>query len=448
MVLVRGWATIGYVLGAMLSLTACVDEEMVDGVFTAAEWRRVQTFSPLPSPPASPTNRFADDAGAAAFGQRMFFEKRYSGPISVDGPGVPGKLGERGKYSCASCHDTGRWFIDTRSMPNAVSYGAGQLTKRNSPSMVNIAYYEWGGWAGAQDQFWKQGANAPESKDLLGDRLGVAHVIFDHYRDDYNAVFGSTSGELDLALGEDSPDASRFPPHGKPKAMATDPDGPWELMAAADRELVNTIMANLGKAFEAYERRLVSGEAPFDAYVAGDFSALTMSAKRGLKLFIGKAGCDSCHSKETFTDQKFHNTAVAQRSQPYDLGRYEDVLRLDSPFNGVGPYSDDVAAGRERLGNVLGETPTSEMQGQFRTKSLRQIAETGPYFHDGSISTLEGVVRHYNKGGATEGFPGVKDELLVPLNLTEDEITDIVAFLQSLTGKPVPEELTRDTSAK
>jgi cytochrome c peroxidase len=427
----------------MLSLSACVDEELTDGI-PAAEWRRVQTFSPLPSPPPSLTNRFADDDRAAAFGQRMFFEKRYSGPIAVEGPGVPGPIGATGKYSCASCHDTGRWFIDTRSMPNSLSYGVGQITRRNSPSMVNIAYYEWGGWAGAQDQFWKQGANAPESKDLLGDRLGVAHVIFDYYRADYEAVFGA----LDPALSANAPDAARFPAHGKPKAMATDPDGAWEQMAESDRQIVNTIMANLGKSFEAYERRLVSSEAPFDAYVAGDFSALTMSAKRGLRLFIGKAGCDSCHSGETFSDQKFHNTAVMQKSQPYDLGRYEDVLRLDNPFNGIGAFSDNKDAGHEKLDGIVGVMPTDDMRGQFRTKSLRQVAETGPYFHDGSVSTLEDVVRHYNKGGATEGYPGTKDDLLVPLNLTEDEISDLVAFLQSLTGKPLPEELTRDTSAR
>jgi cytochrome c peroxidase len=441
MVLVRGWATIGYVMGAVLSVSACVDESLVDDTFHRVEWIKVQTFSPLPSPPPSPTNRFADDPAAAELGQRMFFETRYSGPVSVEGPGVPGPLGMRGMYSCASCHDTGRWFIDTRSMPNSLSYGAGQRTKRNSPSMVNIAYYTWGGWAGAQDQFWKQGANAPESKDLLGDRLGVAHVIFDYYREDYNRVFGPVTGTLDPALSTDSSEASRFPPNGKPKAPG-ELDGAWEKMDALDQQHVNTIMANLGKAFEAYERLLVSGESPFDAYVDGDFSALTMSAKRGLKLFIGKAGCDSCHQGPTFTDQKFHNTGIAQPGN--DLGQFEDAPRLMNLFNGAGPFSDNPEEGAKKL---EGMEQVESMKGLFRTKSLRQVAETGPYFHDGSVATLEDVIRHYNKGGASVGYPGTKDELLVPLNLTEDEIADLVAFLKSLTGKPVPQELTRDTSA-
>jgi cytochrome c peroxidase len=440
MVLVRGWvASACCVAGIMLGLSACVEEELIDGVFTPAEWKKIESHSPVPMQPASPTNRFADDPGAAALGQKMFFEKRYSGLITIAGPNAEGMVGEEGKYACASCHDPKRWFIDTRA-PNELSTGAANITKRNSPSMVNIAYYVWGGWGGAQDQFWKQGANSPESKDLNGDRLAVAHVIYDFYRDDYNAVFGPVTGTLDVALS----DTSRFPLRGKPKSSAVEPDGAWEGMTPEDQAIVNTILANVGKAFEAYERRLISRNAPFDQYVARDFEAISTSAKRGLKLFVGKAGCDSCHQTETFSDQKFHNTGVAQTMQ--DLGRYDDVPRLMNLFNGIGPYSDDPTAGHEKLDGV---TWTTDLKGLFRTKSLRQVAETGPYFHNGSIASLEEVVRHYNKGGALEGsYPGAKDAMLVPLNLTEAEIHDIVAFLQTLTGEPVPEPLTIDTSAR
>jgi cytochrome c peroxidase len=407
---------------------------MVDGVFTPPEWKKVQSYSPVPMPPpSSPTNRFADDERAAAFGQRMWFEKRYSGAITVVGPGAAGGVGETGKYSCASCHDAKSWFIDTRTAPNTLSIGAANVTKRNSPSMVNIAYYKWGGWGGAQDQFWKQGANSPETKDLAGDRLGIAHLIYEHYRSDYESTFQT---ELDPALSADD-NSGRFPPNGKPGDLE------WDSMNPNDQLIVNRIQANLGKAFEAYERRLVSRDAPFDQYVAGNHSALTMSTKRGLRLFIGKAGCDKCHSNQTFSDQEFHNTAVPQTA-PYDLGRFDDVGRLQNPFNGAGMFSDDKEAGLEKIDGVV---QTDDMRGQFRTKSLRQVAETGPYFHNGSATTLEDVIRHYNKGGATESYPGNKDMAMVPLNLTESEIQDLVAFLKSLTGQPVPEELTIDTSA-
>jgi cytochrome c peroxidase len=292
--------------------------------------------------------------------------------------------------------------------------------------MVNVAYYEWGGWAGAQDQFWKQGANSPETKDLGGDRLGIAHLIFDRYRAEYEAIFGA----LDPGLGTDT---SRFPLSGKPG------DAAWEGMDPDDKEIVNRILANLGKAFEAYERRLISGNAPLDRYVAREFNALSSSAKRGLKLFIGKAGCDSCHQDQTFTDQGFHNTGVQQTVTPMDLGRWDDYAKLDNPFNGAGAYSDDPVAGADKLAGIVRD---ESMKGQYRTKSLRHVAHTGPYFHDGSVTTLEEVVRFYNRGGDPEGYPGTKDSLIVPLNLSETEILDLVAFLEALTGDPVEDRWT------
>jgi cytochrome c peroxidase len=428
----RTIAILGCVAG--LGLSGCFGEGLVDGIFTAHEWQEIQRFSPLPPMPSSPTNRYADDPGAAALGQKLFFEKRYSGLITLDHASSEGRVDEAGKFSCASCHDPGRFFIDTRSRPNSYSVGASQITRRNSPSLVNIAYYEWGGWAGAQDQVWKQGASSLESKDLNGDRLGVAHMLYALYRAEYNAVFDP---DLDPALDPAAADAARFPARGKPG------DPAWEAMTAEDKHIVNQITANVGKALEAYQRRLISRDAPFDDYVAGNFDAISASAKRGLELFAGKAGCDACHSGPAFTDQKFHNTAVWQK-RPFDNGRYDDILRFDSPFTGAGAFSDDVTAGREKLAGVV---QTEEMLGQFRTKSLRHVAQTGPYFHDGSVDSLVEVVRHYNRGGALYNYPGVKDERMVPLHLTDAEIYDIAAFLRTLTGQPVPPELTIDTSA-
>jgi cytochrome c peroxidase len=422
-------------VAAGLWLSACDDgPPLIDGTFTDAEWQKISSFSPLPPPPASPTNRFADDPRAAAFGQRLWFEKRYAGPIKEGTPdeGSPGVLEETGKVACSDCHDPEHWFTDTRSKPNRVSLGTAR-TRHNSPSMVNAAYYRWGGWGGPHDQMWKQAATVFENRDSFNsDRLTYAHVIYTYYRTDYNALF---STPLDPAL--DAADTSgRFPPSGKPN------DPAWETMSDDDRLVVNTIVANCGKSVEAYERRLVSRDAPFDRYVAGDFGALTKSAKRGLKLFIGKAGCTECHQHETFTDQEFHNTGVAQ-TMP-DQGRFDDVLRLHNPFDGAGVFSDDPIAGAEKLAGI---TRLEEMRGQFRTKSLRHVTQTGPYFHNGSVDSLADVVRFYNRGGDDGSFPGEKDARIVPLNLREREIEDLVEFLGALTGEPVPEQLTRNTAA-
>jgi cytochrome c peroxidase len=434
---VRGALALSWLAaGALIGLPAC-SEPLVDGMFTEAEWETISHFSPLLPPPASPTNRFADRRDVADFGQRLWFEKHYAGEI-YEGTPEEGGLGNKfdtEKVSCADCHDPKRWFTDTRSSPNSTSLGTGR-TRRNAPSIVNVVFYKWGNWAGANDQFWKQGALLPEARDVFNsDRLRFVHVIYKYYRDDYARLFEALPGALDPA----APDHMRFPPAGKPGDLA------WEMMDGTDRTLVNTIIANCGKAIEAYERLLVSGDAPLDRYVAGAFDELSTSAKRGLKLFIGKAGCVSCHKDETFTDQDFHNTGVTQ-SEPFDDGRFSDVLRLDSPFNGMGEFSDDKMAGQAKLDGIV-QVPS--MTGQFRTKSLRHIAETGPYFHNGSALELPDVVRFYNEGGGAAGtYPGEKDARITPLNLSQSEIDDLVAFLHSLTGQPVPSDLTEDTAAR
>ena len=430
-------------LAAGLLFPACDDGSLIGGVFTEAEWEKINRFSPLPPPPPSPTNKYADRVDVAELGQRLWFEKRYAGAI-LEGSTAEGGLGEIGetqKVACADCHDAQMWFTDTRSTPNSTSLGTTR-TKRNAPSIVNVVFYEWGNWGGSNDQFWKQGASLPEAKDVFNsDRLRYVHVIYTYYRDHYNALFDP---DLDAALAPSATDAWRFPPSGKPASPGA-PPGPWETMKETDRDIVNEIMANCGKALEAYERRLISGDAPFDRYVAGDFDALSMSARRGLKLFIGKAGCDSCHTDQTFTDQKFHNTAVAQTVVPLDDGRFADVERLPSTWNGAGKYSDDPIAGAAKLAGIA---QSESMRGQFRTKSLRHVAETGPYFHNGSAKSLAEVVRFYNEGGGPPGsYPGTKDEQLVPLNLSENEIADLVEFLHSLTGQPIPADLTANTAA-
>ena len=416
-------------------LVGCGDDgggQLVDGMFTDAEWEQVQQFLLVDGPAPTPTNRFADDEMVAAFGKKLFFEKRYAGPLTTDSE--LGQAGETGKVGCITCHNPESYFSDSRA-DNRTSLGAAR-TGRNTPSLVNVSYYEWGNWAGAHDSFWKQGANTPETKDNAGgNRLGFAHMLWDHYRDEYNALFDP---DLDPALDPAHADAARFPPQGKPKSSDADPDGPWELMDPDDQIIINRIMSNVGKSFDAYERKLISKNSPFDRYVEGDFSALTASAKRGLKLFIGKAGCDSCHTGSTFSDQKFHNTGVMQSRDPLDQGRYSDIPKaVNNTFNGASMYSDDPVAGAAKLEGVV---QSDEVRGQFRTKSLRHLTATAPYMHDGSLDTLEDVVRFYNEGGASTGFPGTKSSLMVPLNLTSGEIDDLVAFLSSLTGEPVADE--------
>jgi cytochrome c peroxidase len=416
---------------------------MVD-VFTEEEFDEISKLGPLGELPPNPTNRYADDPVAAAFGQRLFFEKSYSHALTIADPGGLGNVGDKGKISCASCHDVNNYYTDTRSRPNATSLGVA-YTNRNTPTLVNSTFYEWGSWGGKDDFPWFQGANGSESsQNFASNRTEFAHMLFRKYRADYDALFPVP---LDPALDPAAPDAARFPPQAKPKKDAMAPDGPWELMAEADRDIVNVIVANSGKALEAYERKLISRNAPLDRYIAGEHEAISPEAKRGLRLFIGKAACVDCHSGAFFSDQDFHNTGVPQvgvNLPRTDNGRFDDLNRtLSNAFNGAGKYSDDQATGMAKLANM---EVTDELKGKFRTSTLRSIEKTGPYMHTGELATLEDVVRFYNWGGGTSGFAGVKHPAMVPLLLTPDEEADLVAFMRTLTGEPIPVELTMDTA--
>ncbi len=412
--------------------TACGGAE---SGFSAAEWAEIERLSPLPPLAPDTTNRYADDPAAAALGQQFFFDRRYSGPIVVgdDGEnGGLGEVGESGRLSCRDCH-LAEWMIDNRSRPNNTSLGVDWYF-RNAPTIVNVATYdEWFGWAGVNDNLW--GKNLTPAEFIMGTtRTGIARFIQANYEDEYNAVF---SPAIDPALA----DTERFPPGATPLA----PDSGWDAMTPDDRDLVNRAYANFGKALAAYERLLVAPEAPFDRFVAGDDLAIGEAARRGLKLFIGKAACVACHEGATFSDEEFHVTGVAQIGEHVlesDGGRWDAIpIYLGWDFNTAGPYSDDPGIDR-----TVGVAADDALIGAFRTKGLRNVTETAPYMHTGHLQTLREVVEFYNRGGDDSGFAGTRDPAMQPLDLDDGEIDDLVAFLETLTGDPLPPELLTDTS--
>jgi cytochrome c peroxidase len=152
------------------------------------------------------------------------------------------------------------------------------------------------------------------------------------------------------------------------------------------------------KAIAAYERTLVTPDGPFDRYARGEKRALAGAEKRGLLLFVGKAACTQCHRGPNFADDKFHRIGLAD---PADQGRFAVTHR-------------------------------EEDRGAFKTPSLRNVALTAPYMHDGSLASLEAVVDFYDRGG--DAKPG-RSELIFPLELSAAEKADLVAFLKSLTGR-------------
>ena len=159
----------------------------------------------------------------------------------------------------------------------------------------------------------------------------------------------------------------------------------------------------VSRALASFVRSLLSGDSPFDRFINGDRAALSTEQQAGLQVFRGKANCTACHVGPTFTDERFHNTGVAWREgQLLDEGRF-------------------------------GVTRRSEDRGAFKTPTLREIARTAPYMHDGSLVTLREVVDYYDRGGNSN--PGLDAELR-PLNLTASDKDALIGFLQSLNGAP------------
>ncbi len=157
----------------------------------------------------------------------------------------------------------------------------------------------------------------------------------------------------------------------------------------------------IAKAIASFERTLMSGNSPYDQYKAGNPKALSESAKRGLELFESdRVNCKICHSGFNFTDELFHNNGAGQDRPEPDLGRFE-VTKNDSD------------------------------KGAFKTPTLRDMSRTAPYMHDGSLRTLLDVVNFYNKGGIPNAH---LSRHMKPLNLTEQQKTDLVDFMRALSG--------------
>ncbi len=388
----------------------------------------LQALSPLPALPLDPTNQYADNADAAVLGQRLFFDKRYSGPLKV--AGELGVIGDTGKVACATCH-LGGAMSDQRE-PFTVTLGT-DLHTRNAPALVNSSFYEWTNWAGRFAAQWELPLAVAENvRTMNSTRLTLAHFIYDNYKAPYEALFGA----LPAALDANAADAASFPAAGKPG------DAAWDTaMTGNDKTEVNRIIVNFGKAIQAYLRKLVSRNAPFDQYVATGGGNLSESAIRGAGLFAGKAKCSLCHSGPFFSDNKFHNLG---NLLPLDDGRFADAAALKaSALNIDGVFSDKQDTGR--LAALSSPMTDQTTRSAFRTSSLREVKDTAPYMHAGQLATLEAVVSFYNLGGgdvpASSPAGTTKDPLMTPLGLSDTEQADLVAFLKTLSGDPVPSTL-------
>ena len=365
---------------ALLAGTSPADQP----VFTDGEIKIILSHGPWPTfAPPDPTNRVSGQADAIELGTRLFFDQRLSA---------------KGTVACASCH------VPERNWTDNLRRGVGMReVDRNTPTLMNLLASRWYGWSGASDSLWSQSLRPIlDPRELAATPRHVAQLVrndeqlFCRYR----------------------------------KAFGTPP-------SASDDEAV---FVDVGKALAAFQETLISGRTPFDRFRDALAKAerppretYSEPAQRGLKIFIGKGGCTTCHSGPNFTGGEFFRTGLsrfAPRGQA-DPGRQAEIPQLmKSRFNLLGRYNDD------KSGASALRTREAALEkagfGEFKVPSLRNLILTAPYGRDGGVETLAEVVRHYAALDpvalhAKDGRPAK------PLNLTPREQTDLVVFLESLS---------------
>lgn len=399
---------IGSAVVTVLALTAIAYGMWPRSPWTAEEIETLRglwmgSLEPLPS---DPSNAYAEDPRAAAFGQRLFFDTHFSA---------------NGQVACATCHNPQLNFQDGTPLAHGVG-----TTNRRTMTIIGTAYSPWLFWDGRKDSQWAQALGPMENPvEHGGNRTLYAHLIAESYRDDYESIFGLL------------PDLSHLPlnagPVADPAAAAA-----WEAMSPTDREAVTRLYVNLGKAIAAYERLLLPGPSRFDRYVEAVLSndapvaqsLFTADEIAGLKLFINRGNCTDCHNGPLFTNNDFHNTGVpAAAGLPEDLGRWLGVQQvLVDEFNCLSEYSDAEPHACAELRFLA--TDDHDLPRQFKPPSLRNVAERAPYMHAGQFATLEEVLRHYNTAPAAP----VGHSELKPLNLDQREMAQLIVFLKTLSG--------------
>lgn len=286
-------------------------------------------LDPLPIPADNPQT-----AAKIELGKQLYFDPR----LSLDGT-----------ISCATCHDPAKGWSNGEQFGVGIK---GQKGGRNSPTVLNAAYFPLQFWDGRAKELEGQALGPIQNPIEMGHTLEACVASLNKiegYKKQFQEVFGT-----------------------------------------------DVTSDGIAKAIAAFERTVLSGDAPYDRYKAGDKKALSASAERGMNLFFNKAHCSACHAGPNFSDAAFHNI-------------------------GVGMDKDTPDEGRQTISKMLGD------RGAFKTPGLREIARTAPYMHDGGMKTLEEVVEHYNKGGVAN--PQL-DEEIFPLQLTAEEKADLVTFMK------------------
>ena len=338
--------------------------------FTAKELQSLATLGPWPPPlRRDPSNHVSGQPKAIELGRLLFGDARMS-PV--------------GYIGCVTCHQPDRAFTDLK--PRA--HGLADLP-RNTPALANLAGQRWYGWGGASDSLWMASIRPIlDAREFDGSAASVVRVF-----------------ERDAAL------ASCY----------------QRVFKASPLKEASLTLVNVGKALAAFQETLVTGRTAFDevrdAVLRGDAAATRHyppAALRGLRLFIGPAGCIACHRGPALTDGEFH-AGVDSDNDSDDSGRLEDARRLlADPLNLLGQHNDDPRRSTSAATRAL--AMSDALRGQIRTPGLRNVAVTAPYLHDGQVEHLALAAQHQVPAGFRPAAP-----------LGPGEVRDLTAFLLTLT---------------
>ena len=431
-------------------------------LFTDAELKVSLSSFKAPAPPT-----FDDHSRKeATLGRRLFLDPRFS---------------SNGQISCGTCHQPGLHFTDGR--PLAVGLAT---LPRHTPSLLNSFAAHWFFWDGRADSLSAQVQGPVEAPLEHGfDRGRVAQVLWQNYRDDFVSLFGAWPPSLVATLADPQIFSARPQPNtpalplslahyalasiGKTglqaewisagaragiapqRFLATeylkphDDKAPgiavYRTLSDKSRSDLDRVFAQFGWALAQYERGLVALDSPFDRFAlrtaeagspvfAADFAEKEW---KGFRVFM-ESGCSNCHSGPLFTDQQFHNIGLPQGEGGLDLGRAAGIILAQSdPYNCNYAFFTDKPRGESCEELPYLKSDNLEMVGAFKTPSLRNVANTAPYMHDGRMATLEAVLEHYNE---LRGEPAVghRDEILQPLRLSSPDLASLAAFLRSLSA--------------
>lgn len=383
----RTWTAAGVMLALPLVVTQLPAQQAAPRpqavTFTADEMAAIAALGPWPpAPGVDPSNRVSGKPAAIAFGEALYDDR---------------SLSPSGTMSCAQCHNPDLAFTDG----HARGHGLAQLD-RNTPTLLNAGGQRWFGWDGGQDSLWAQSLRAVLHPKEMG--ATPAHVAARVRKD------ATLRAHYTRAFG-------RAPP--------------------ADDERVTVDVA---KAMAAYVETLVTPRTPFDdfrdALAQGDGIAMArypVLAQRGLAIFVGSGGCTTCHAGPRLTNGEFHDVGIGFFVAPgrVDPGRHGGIEALQaSGYNLLGAFNDDRS--RKNATSTRHVAPAHRNFGEFKVPSLRNVARTSPYMHDGSLPTLREVVRHYSNLDENR-LHADGERILKPLGLDKYDVDALVAFLETLS---------------